>query len=321
MTVTVDSAPTAAHLGAVTWYTITSGTDAPLSITRDDVARWFTELGIDPSYLPPTIKGVDAFRSATTTAGDTYVDQGVCYTLIVRETRSGADTYVLRQVFQCWSDDDGPRERRVADLQFFRPHRIGAGRIHGTERLMTMTHQGLTGVHKERVAAVVARCVASYKVATRQLSAHAMRGVVRAYFAGLGAIAVQAGVGTYFVLPDRLAGLAAIQEVVARCGPRCRLVVLPVVDDEQRRALVFASVEAEVDRRCQETLGEIGQWVGHGPSAAKVASWRADFSAVLGVVLEFCEVVGAPGFERAHASLEELRVAVERASFVRARSA
>ncbi|HEX9357668.1 MAG TPA: DUF6744 family protein, partial [Streptosporangiaceae bacterium] len=38
-------------------------------VTRDDLQRWFGELGLNPAFVPPPIRAVDAFEKVTGPAG------------------------------------------------------------------------------------------------------------------------------------------------------------------------------------------------------------------------------------------------------------
>jgi hypothetical protein len=51
-------------LGYLVLYSVFDG-----QVTRNDLERWFGELGLDPGFVPPPIRAVDAFEKVTGPAG------------------------------------------------------------------------------------------------------------------------------------------------------------------------------------------------------------------------------------------------------------
>jgi hypothetical protein len=264
------------------WYRISSGgsSDA-LPITRDRMKQLLIEAGIDPEFLPATARGVDAFRSATTSATDEYDRRGTMVRLVVRETRQTPE-HVMRTVFRQWTDDDGYLcEERTADLQFFRPHRTSAGRVPGSQRLRCVVDQRLRGVDRTRTQRLIDRIIQAYELNMQLLSPHAVRSVVRDHLIRLGAVAVaESGGGAYLLPPELRAEAEALQSILRQCGPGCRMRLIPIPDEPDLREMVIESIDTDIEGRAQALVRDIASWVEEhpkeAPTTARWTSWRGE---------------------------------------------
>lgn len=301
------------YLGLLAWYNI-GPTDEPLPVARDGLAAWFEELGLDSGFLPPPVRAVEAFRTATSQLTDEWVSDGIRYRLVVREAERTED-YVKRQLWATWSTVEGPQERRVADLQFFRPRRVTAGRIRGTEKLKTMMHQGLQDLDRERLRAVVDRCRRQYEAYVHQLSPRTLREIVRNYLLHLGAISLRAGGGGVFFVPlDQRDQVGALRQLLSRCGPQCRLMFSPMVDDPEQREMLRDSVELDIETRVQAVLRDIADWTnknpGKRPSTLMWRSWHGEYEVLSDVLVRFGDLLDAT-FADAADRLEDLGEAIK----------
>jgi len=304
--------PTAQPLSLFVWYTISSGAgEEPLPITREELKDLLVKADIDPQFLPDTSRAIDAFRSATTAATDEYDSDGTPMRLVVRETRQ-TPTHVMRQVFRQWTNAESGEieEQRVADLQFFRPRRTAAGRVHGTERLRILVDQRMSGLDRARVDALVKRIQAAYKTNRDRLSSHAVRAVARTYLYRLGAVAVaDSGGGAYLLPPEHRAEAQALQAVIRQCGPGCRLRVIPLPDEPDLREMVVESIDVDIETRALVLVRDVGEWVaGHpevAPTTARWTGWRAECRIMQDLLLDYSDRYDAT-FPRAGAALDTL---------------
>lgn len=304
-------------LGVLCLYSITSGVaDEPLPITREGLEAAFAELQLDERFLPTPVRGVEAFRAATSNLSDSWESGGIRYKVSVRETERTED-YVLRQMFATWTDAEGIRqERRVADLQFFRPRRVTAGRIRGTEKLRTMLHRGLEELDRERLQALVDKGRAQYDMYVHRLTPHAMRLLVRSYLQYLGGVSLRAGAGGAYFLPlEQLDQVRLLRDLVHRFGPQCRLMFTPMVDDPEQREMIRDAVELDVEARVQSLLRDIEEWTRRNPdktpSALTMRSWDDEHGVLTELLLSYGDLLDC-AFERAGDQLEDLKRVIGR---------
>lgn len=303
-------------LGTLVWYSIGGPTDEPLPVSQEALAAWFDELALDAALLPPPTRGVEAFRAATSGLADEWESGGIRYKVSVREAKR-TDDFVLRQLWASWVDADGnPQSRRVADLQFFRPRRVTAGRVHGTEKYKTMLHQGLEDLDRARLKAIVDRTRAAYEMHLNRLSTQVVRGLIRNYLLQqLRAVSMRSGSGgTYLVPTEHHETVRALRKLVARCGPQCRLMYTPMIDDPEQRDMIRDAVEADVEGRCESQLRDIDDWArkneGKAPSMLLLGSWRAERGVLQELLLQHGDALGVT-FDRAPDRLEDLGRAID----------
>lgn len=301
------------YLGTLVWYNI--GGEEPLPVTRGELARWFEELSLDEAFLPAQPRGVEAFRAATTGLSDEWVSGGIRYRASVRETTSNSE-FVLRQLWASWTDENGETQsRRVADLQFFRPRRTADGRQHGTEVLKTMLHRGLEDLDRARLQAIVDRCERAYKAFATRQSTQAIRFTVRRYLIDrLSAVSMRAGGGgTYFVPPEHHETVRALAQLVRRCGPQCRMLFTPVVNEPEQRDMIRESVEQDVEARVDSLLRTLDEWrtknAGKHPSVELLGNWGGEQVNLADLMVTYGDLLDAT-FERAPDRLEELGAAI-----------
>lgn len=297
------------------WYTIPGSAEEPLDVTREQMKGWLEEAGIDPAIMTVEVYPVNVFRSSTTGMVDQYEIGDTPVKLIVREA-GRSDTQVTRHVIRQWVDGAGvPRESKVADLQFIRPRRTAAGRVHGSEELRTSIDKRLSGVDKESVAAFVKRCVVRYEVNLDLLPPHAMRAMIRNFLVGLGGVAVaDSGGGAYLIAPEHRRQLAALRDIVRRSGQGCRLHFIPVVDEPELREMVLESVEADVTARAYSLMAELTDWTSKNPEAIPTvqrwSAWRSSCGLLTDHLMDHSARYHA-SFDQATAALERLAMMID----------
>lgn len=305
-------------LGVWAWYSIANeGSDEPLPVTRDELGAWFKELGLEEGFLPTPVRGVEAFRVATTGLADEWVSNGTKYRVRVRETERTED-YVKRQLFATWSGPKGPQERRIADLQFFRPRRTMHGRVHGTEKLKVMMHQGLEDLDEARLRALVERAKAQYQMHLTRLTPHAMRNIVRGYVLWLGGVSLRLGGGGNYFLPiEQLEQVRQLRKLIGRCGPQCRLMFTTVFDDPEQRDMLREAIEIDVEARAQQLVRDIDEWrrrnPGRAPTTLTWKAWLAEQGVLTDLLMRYADELEVT-FDRAAIAVEQLRATIDAAS-------
>ena len=234
-------------LGNIVWYQVSSGNaGSPLPVRREDLVGWFAELSLDPAFLPPLIKGVDAFRTASALINSGYSTDAEHVRLSVQEVRKSA-TSVVRNVIRTGTAVNGGKvtTSRVAEIQFLRPRRRNTGRLHGTETIEVYPHSGLEGVDREQVLLALSQFEECYERFRQQLTSAAMRYVIRSYLINIDAVPIPAG-SSWFLPLAREDEVRALQVMTRRLGPHCAFDVIPLLDTPELRQMLSTNIELSV---------------------------------------------------------------------------
>lgn len=250
-----DGAPV---LGYLVLYSVFDG-----QVTRDDLNRWFGELGLDPAFVPPPIRAVDAFEKVTGPAGIrvTYplndADSGQARrrrrrdasermaTLMIRHVRRDRDQ-IVRHLVREVRDEAATRlsyDTRLAECIFHRDSTPtaahGAGALH-----LTPDHAAIHALppgEQEQVRAMLADLKAAYQRHRTYLGSDRLRGVVRTYIETLNAIRVRPTGGVYFIHRRHATTLAALRELAGRFGSGSHLARVPLPDQDEMREIVITA--------------------------------------------------------------------------------
>jgi hypothetical protein len=249
-----DGAPV---LGYLVLYSVFDG-----RVTRDALEHWFAELGLDPAFVPPPIRAVDAFEKVTGPAGIrvTYPldepgqarrrrrrqdSQERVATLMIRHVRRDGHQ-IVRHVVREVRDEAATRlsyDTRLAECVFGRDSHPaaahGAGALH-----LTPDHAAIGALppsEQERVQAMLADLQAAYQRHCTYLSSDRLRGVLRTYIENLNAIRVRPTGGVYFIHRRHAGTLAALRELVSRFGADSHLARVPLPDQEEMREMVITA--------------------------------------------------------------------------------
>lgn len=280
------------------WYRIAADNgQEPIPISRAELLAAVTELGIEGCQLAAG-NATDAFRTATSRMVGEYTKDGRLIRLAVREGRKN-DDMLLRYVYRIWKDDDGIKhEARSATLEFFRPRRTAAGRIHGSERLRTMVDRRLDGVDKEHVTALVQRAVARYEATQSNITPHGLRSLVRNQVARLGGIALIGAAGSQFLVPTtEHEYVKRLQALVERCGGECSFNWAEVPDTPRWRATYAASADADLEATAGHLLQEVRDFLAtkdFTPSGRQLAAWRLEANVITERVMTIGDLVEEP---------------------------
>lgn len=299
------------YLAYMAWFSVTGET--ALGVVKDDLEHWFKELELEDRFLPRPVKAIDAFKLATAGKSEVYTGgDGLRYQLTIATHKTTDPDLVQRHVMRIGISHEA-RSVRVATITFYRPRRRAAGRVPGSEDVKSRLHAGLEGIDLAMVRQLVDGCLEGYRRSLSGLTPPKIRGVLRDYLSYVGAVR-QPGEGVYFVPLDGYEEVKRLREVVARCGERCSMTLVPLVDGPEYRGLLQESIDVDVDTRGRRTLQDIDEWQGTHPGQVPgrltVHAWMDELQGLREQVLEFAGKYGMT-FERAADRLEELAAAVE----------
>jgi len=323
-------------IGSILWFSITGTVDRadgrrtmlPVRVQHDVLTQWFTELDLDERFLPPKIKKIDAFRTATSNVkGTRYpLNEYQEAEFLVTEIDANPE-YVLRHIIREVRDKNAKHSTyaHVATLKFFRGARTSAGKRHSMEHYKatinhTLVEVGLDGkktgntypldaVDRMQVENLLANIEVAYTDLAANLHAQAIRAVIRNYLVHLNAIAVKPSGGVYFVHNSRQSTLNNLQELVKRIGQGCSFHQIPLPDTTEQREMLTEAFEAEVEDDCrllQKEIAEVNDKArtkGGKITAAKYADLSARYADIVQRSEEYTRVLGLAQ-ERAAIALE-----------------
>lgn len=231
------------------------------NVTRDDVEAYFSNLGLDPMWVPPAIRAVDAFEKVTGPAGIRVsypidrpegqrrrrrqgepLDQVA--TLMVRHVRRDGK-HIVRHLVREVRDERETRlsyDVRLGECVFHRDpgsDDAGAGSLevapdHGAIRALPPAEQ-------RQVQALLAQIKSAYTRHCTYLGADRLRAMLRNYIESLNAVRVRPTGGVYFVHRRHADTLAGLRELVRCLGGGSHLVRVPIPDQEEMREMVVSA--------------------------------------------------------------------------------
>lgn len=248
-------------LGHLVLYSIFDG-----EVTREALERWFKELDLDPKYIPPPLRNVDAYEKVTGPDGvrisyplddpSAYgvVNQsknrsrrngfGSSASLMVRPVRRDGGQ-IVRHVVREVRDEENTSlsyDTRIGVCVFHRDNEAseeGAGALQ-----VEPDHEAITALpdaEQATVRAMLADIEEQYRRRCMFLSADKLRGVIRKYIEDLNAIRVRKTGGVYFVHRQHADTLAALRTLVGRFSDDSHLVRIPLPDQEEMREMVVSA--------------------------------------------------------------------------------
>jgi hypothetical protein len=244
-------------LGHIVMYSVFEGT-----VTPDDIARWFGELGLDPRFVPPPIRPVDAFEKVTGPSGVrvTYPldppppgerrrrrqdGQGREATLMIRPVRRDGG-HIVRHLVREVRDEASVQlsyDVRLGECVFRRDDHSAAAPGGGALQVNPdyAAIRQLPADEQEKVTAMLGEIQAAYRQHCTYLNADRLRAVVRTYIESLTAIRVRPTGGVYFVHRTHDQVLAALRELVHRFGGGSHLARIPIPDQDEQRELIITA--------------------------------------------------------------------------------
>lgn len=274
-------------IGSILWYSIAGSVDRssgkreqiPVRVTRDQMTAWFAELGLDPTFLPPRILKVDAFRKATSAIKREYALPDERRAVLYVDEVDSNDDFVLRHVMRKvydprqQVDDDKLVADFVASLKFFRGGRTSMGKRATGDHYKSRPKPGLDQVDLLEVEALLEDVDNAYTDLSANLNEDKIRAVIRNYLGHLNAIAVKPQGAVYFVHNTRQDTLDALQVLVRRIGQGCSFEQIPLVDTGEQRTMLNEAFQNEVEddvRLLLVKIATINEKTRGGPVKASV---------------------------------------------------
>src|SRR5258708_26355325 len=230
-------------LGHMVLYSIFEG-----QVTPDQVALWFAELGLDPSFLPGQIRPVDVYEKITGPAGVRRKysigepqtryrarrdgARGQVVTLMIRHVSRDSNV-IVRHVVREVRDEAETRlsyTAKVAEVVFCRDPAAkaqpGAGSVKVTPELDVIGQ--LPAREQDQVNDMLDDIRGAFENGRLFLTADRLRATVRSYVESLYAIRVRTTGGGYFVGRPHAQALTSPREPVQRVRTRSRPTPTPL---------------------------------------------------------------------------------------------
>lgn len=298
--------PEDAFIGSILWFSIAGEVVrdngkrqvSPVRVSQDTLAKWWTELELDPAFLPPRIKRIDAFRNASSAVERKWNEEdGRVATLYVDEVKFDAEQ-VVRQVLKRVTDSrrEVIEESHVATLKFIRGGRTSKGKRHAGDHVKHAILSKVRGKDHDETESLINEFYERYEDLSTNLQAQAIRGILRSYLKHLNAISMRSSGGLYFVHKNNWPSLDGLQALVKRIGQGCLFDQFPLIESEQSRETVTAAFQAEIVEQTRLLLKKVAdvndQYRGKKIPGKKYAEINEDYQAVALRSAEYSDVVG-----------------------------
>lgn len=246
--------PREALLGHIVLYTINDA-----QYEQDKIANWFTELGLDASFLPAASKPIDAYRKATNDADDfeyTLTDGNVAH-ILVRDVLSNdkvVERHLIREI------RDGRKRAlahsKVGEAVFYRPNLSKGRAVQDTHRFrINVLKNELTPGERAPLQTVVDQISASFDRHMYFLDGMKVRSMVREYIKSLNGIELKPSV--YFIPIAQADELAKVTALVDRLGHDCSMQLIGLMDTVKQRDIVIKAWQSETEDALKELVGRI----------------------------------------------------------------
>jgi hypothetical protein len=287
-------------LGHLVLYSVFDG-----RVRREDLERWFMELGMDSALLPPPIRPVDAFEKITGRDGvrRTYPldgqrpvlpsgklkrrpanGSGREATLMVRHVRRDP-RQIVRHLVREVRDESATKltyDSRLAEMVFVRDTSNTAGPGAGSLRVEPAN----TAIAKlpEDEQATVRDMLAEFRETFDHrctfYTADRLRTLIRSTVENWGALRVRPTGGVYFVHRDHGQELAALRELVDRMGEGSNLVRIPIPDQDEMRTMVISAFTNQARDDLNQLSADIAAARAAGASEQDITALHRRFTAV-----------------------------------------
>lgn len=247
------------------WLVVWSVIDCDPGITPEFAKDMFTELELNPAFIPPVPKKIDAFRKATSTIKrELTLDNGKIITFLARDVLTD-DVMVERHIIR--EERDGKRRvlghTKAAEAVFYkqRPAKGSKRRVtEGSEAVrLNRCPKGYPAGEQDVIDDVLAEIQENYNTFTTHLDSQRIRSVIREYVRSLEAVTVKGGL--YYVDKEHTEELRRLAEFMAKLPGRCRMNMLPLVDIEDSKAMIVEAFMTEtvdemnrITHKCAELL-------------------------------------------------------------------
>lgn len=241
-------------LGHLVLFRITDG-----DYNRDDIDAWFTELRLNPGFVPVPGKAIDAYKKATSQGDDFDYDlpDGTVAHVLVRDVVADSKVVTRHLVREI---RDAKRRRLaygpIGEATFFRPKTSNGIVIPGSERfLLNVDHTQLVADERGPMQSLVDKISGSYDRFLAYCDGDKARAMVRDYVKYLNGAMLKDGI--YFVHITRKDELDRLSEVVSRLGNGCRMDTIPLVNLEREKDMVVEAFQAEAEKALADVVKEI----------------------------------------------------------------
>jgi len=245
-------------LGRIVMFTVT---DEP--ILHSDVEQWFTDLNLNPTYLPAQNRPVDAFKKATTHVDGTEYDifpgnaastKGILLTRPVTTDDEMVVRFVVREV------RDTKRRKlghdKAIEAVFYKGQKVKGVVQKGSERIrLTKIMDDLEPTEVVEIDKAIQVIQDRYNHYNKYLDGQKVRAMIREYLKYLNAIEIKGGV--YFIHKNRTEELLRLRELVNKCGGGCRMDQIPIVDLDNERQMIVEAFQREAEEELSTLVKDI----------------------------------------------------------------
>jgi hypothetical protein len=298
-------------LGHLVLYSIFDG-----RVKRDDLERWFLELGLDSAFLPPPIRPVDAFEKVTGPSGvrATYPLDGAApasgrgrrrrptdgktreATLMVRHVRRD-NTHIVRHLVREVRDEQQTRlsyDARLGECVFHRDTSDTASAPGAGSIQVTPDHAAINTLpddERVKVYSLLQEIRDAYNRNRVFLTGDRLRTLIRSYIEHLGAIRVRPTGGVYFVHHTHHGTLAKLRQLVAAMGAGSHLVRIPIPNQDEMREMIVNAFTTKAKDDLDKLARDIATAQTEGFSHASVQGLFKRFQALQAATAEHSELL------------------------------
>ncbi len=294
-------------LGHMVLYSIFEG-----QVTPDQVALWFAELGLDPSFLPGQIRPVDVYEKITGPAGVRRKysigepqtryrarrdgARGQVVTLMIRHVSRDSNV-IVRHVVREVRDEAETRlsyTAKVAEVVFCRDPAAkaqpGAGSVKVTPEQDVIGQ--LPAREQDQVNDMLDDIRGAFENGRLFLTADRLRATVRSYVESLYAIRVRTTGGVYFVGRQHARTLASLRELVKRFGTGSSLTRIPLPDRDEMREMVISAFIARSEDELTKLARNIDEARANEASDATIQALHRRYQDLVKAAQEHEELLG-----------------------------
>lgn len=246
------------------WLVVWSVIDYEPGITPERAKELFAELQLNPAYIPPVPKKIDAFRKATSNITREHeTPDGKVVTFMARDVSNDSEQlerHIIREV------RDGRRRvlehTKAMQALFFKAQaKPGSNRrvIEGNAAMKLIpSPKGYPVDEHQLIEDMAAEIDERYRVYSTHLDAQRIRAVIRDYVRNFDAVQVKGSL--YFIDKEHTEELRRLAKFMGALPGRCRMNMIPLVDIEDARDMIieaFVTENREAMNRIVEKCAEL----------------------------------------------------------------
>lgn len=245
--------PEESFVGVLAWFTVTKRA----RVTVADVEQRFSDLGLDPRYIPALIAPANAFRKATgpeASRRSYRLADGHEANILLRSLPSDRET-MTRVVVRERVDKAGKSldHLEVGRITFYKATRAG-----GAERVRYTLHDDrLQDGERADLEMVCNDVNAEYDLYKTYLYDQPLRQMVREYVMGLNAVSVRPSGGLYFLHRSRWDEVRRLTQLVEGLHEGCTFVTSPLIDLPEMREMLVEAFQDEIVDEVTKLVEEV----------------------------------------------------------------